>query len=283
MGEVQQLEDDVVEALAAEHQRHFIDRGDVAGSDHLPRIDVAEEGDLLLHLLGQRAVDAAEDDVGRDADLPQLAHRVLGGLGLQLLGGGNVRHQRQVDVDGVAAAELLAELADGFEERQRLDVAHRAADLDDHHVVVVGHPPQPLLDLVGDVGDDLHGLAEIVAPALLVDHRLVDLARGVVVALAGAGVGEALVVAEVEIGLGAVVGDEDLAVLVGRHRPGIDVDVWIELHQRHREAPGLQDGSDGGRGHPLAQEETTPPVMNMNLVAMASLLGFPSGLERGLR
>ena len=64
----------------------------------------------------------------------QLAHRVLGRLGLQLLGGGDVGHQREVDVDRVVAPELEAELADRLEERQRLDVADRAADLDDHHV-----------------------------------------------------------------------------------------------------------------------------------------------------
>ena len=149
--------------------------------------------------------------------------------------------------------ELEAELADGLEERQRLDVAHGAADLDDHHVDAVGQPQHRLLDLVGDVRDDLHGLAEVVAAPLLVDHRLVDLAGGVVVMARGEGVGEALVVAEVEVGLGAVVGDEDLAVLVGRHGPGIDVDVGVELHQRDLEAARFEDRAHRGRGHALAQ------------------------------
>ena len=36
----------------------------------------------------------------------------------------------------VVAAHFVAHLADGFEERQRFDIAHRAADLDDHHVHV---------------------------------------------------------------------------------------------------------------------------------------------------
>jgi hypothetical protein len=38
-------------------------------------------------------------------------------------------------------------------------------------------------------------------------------------------------VAEVEVSLGAVVGDENLAVLVGRHRARIDVEIRIELAQ----------------------------------------------------
>ena len=46
----------------------------------------------------------------------------------------DVRQQRQVDEDGVAARQLVAELADRLEERQALDVADRAADLDQHEV-----------------------------------------------------------------------------------------------------------------------------------------------------
>ena len=61
------------------------------------------------------------------------------------------------------------------------------------------------LDLVGDVRDDLDGLAEVVAAAFLLDDRLVDLAGGEVAVAGERGVGEAFVVAEVEIGLGAVV------------------------------------------------------------------------------
>ena len=38
--------------------------------------------------------------------------------------------------DAVLAALLMADLADRFEKRQRFDIAHRAADLDDHDVHV---------------------------------------------------------------------------------------------------------------------------------------------------
>jgi hypothetical protein len=51
----------------------------------------------------------------------------------------------------------------------------------------------------------------------------------VMLSTAGGDAGEALVMAEVEIGLGAVVGDVDLAMLIGRHRARIDVQIGIEL------------------------------------------------------
>jgi hypothetical protein len=43
-----------------------------------------------------------------------------------------------------------------------------------------------LLNFIGDVGDDLHGLAQVVAAAFFVEHALVDLAGGEVVGLAHA-------------------------------------------------------------------------------------------------
>ena len=91
---------------------------------------------LRLMSRGEEPIGAAEQDVRLDADRAQLAHAVLRGLGLELAGRADERHQREVDVERVLAADVLPELADGLEERQALDVADRAADLDDHDVDV---------------------------------------------------------------------------------------------------------------------------------------------------
>ena len=71
--------------------------------------------------------------------------------------------------------------------------------------------------------------------------------------------------AEVEIGFGAVVGDKNLAVLVGRHRARIDVEIRIELAQPHLIAARLQQraerrGSDtlAKRGNHAAGDEDVP-------------------------
>ncbi len=71
----------------------------------------------------------------------------------------------------LVAAELDAHLADRLEERQRLDVADRAADLDHADVGIARAELDAALDLVGDVRDDLHRGAEIVAAALLAITR----------------------------------------------------------------------------------------------------------------
>ena len=174
-------------------------------------------------------------------------------LGLQLLRGGDERNQRDVNEERVFAAKLLAHLADGFDEGQRFDVADGAADLDDGDVDILRDLLHRRLDLVGDVRNDLDGLAEIVAAALFGDDLLVDAAGGPVIVAGELGVGEALVVAQVEVGFGAVVGDENLAVLEGRHGAGIDVQVRVELHQVDFESAAFKQAADGGRRQALAQ------------------------------
>ena len=226
---------------------------DVEGGDHRFLFHIAEEGDLFLHLFRNRTLAATEQDVRLDADLAKLFHRVLRRLGLQLLAGLDVGDQREMHVDGVAASDLLPELADRFQERQRLDIAHRAADLHDDHVHAIADVADALLDLVCDVGDHLHGLAEIIAATLLFDDLQIDAAGGPVVLTRRTHGGEPFVMAEVEIGLGAVVGDEDLAVLERRHRAWVDIDVGIELLQGDREPTRLEQRTDGGRGDALAK------------------------------
>ena len=66
-------------------------------------------------------------------------------------------------------------------------------------------------------------------------------------------VDEPLVVPEVEVGLGAVVEDEHLAVLERVHRAGVDVDVRVELLDGDLQSAGLEEAAEGGGGDALAE------------------------------
>ena len=76
---------------------------------------------------------------------------MLGGLGLELSGGGDEGNQGDVDKESVLAAMLLAHLADGFEERKRLDIADGAADFADDDIDIVGNLFDRGFDFIGDV------------------------------------------------------------------------------------------------------------------------------------
>ena len=159
---------------------------------------------------------------GLDAHALQLLDRVLGGLGLVFVRAGDVGHQHHMDEAAVLASLLQTHLTDGLKEGLALDIAGGAADLGNDHIGLGGGGQivDVALDLVGDVGDDLDGLPQISALTLLVQHVPVHLAGGQVGVLVQVFVDEALVVAQIQIGLGAVIGHEHLAVLQGLMVPG---------------------------------------------------------------
>ena len=117
-----------------QHRGDVVDRRHVDGVHHGGLVDVAHERDLALVRLGDGPVAAQHERVGLDADRAQGGDGVLRRLGLLLARGAHERHERDVHEEHVLAAELVAHLAGGLDERLRLDVADGAADLGDDHV-----------------------------------------------------------------------------------------------------------------------------------------------------
>ena len=149
--------------------------------------------------------------------------------------------------------DIEAELPDRLEKRHALDVADSAPNLDQHDVHVAGGRPDSVFDFVGDVWNDLYRPSEVVAAALLLDHRQIDLAGRPVAVPCGHHAREAFVVAQIQVRLRAVVCDVHLAVLVRAHGSWIDVDVGVELLQGHRVSVVLEESPDRRGRQPLAQ------------------------------
>ena len=59
--------------------------------------------------------------------------------------------------------------------------------------------------------------------------------------------------AQVQVGLRPVVGDEHLAVLIGAHGAGVHVEIGVQLLDFDPQAPLLQQTAQAGRRDPLAQ------------------------------
>ena len=165
-----------------------------------------------------------------DADIPEHSDGMLRRLRLEFARRLEIRDERQVDEARILRAFLEPELPRGFEEWQALDVARDAADFaEDDVAVVFAGGPDGRLDFVCYVRDYLHRAAEIAACAFAGEDGGIDAAGGEVGRLRARDAREALVVAEIEICLRAVVRHENLSVLVWRHRAGIDVQVRVEL------------------------------------------------------
>ena len=223
-----------------QHQGHLVDRGHCTALDHASEIHVAEQGDLVFDLLRHGLIAAANQNVRLDSDLHQLPYGVLGRLGLQLAGDRYVGQQGEVYEQGVISADLLAELSNGLQERQRFDVTHRAADLSNDNVVLGAEASDSALDFVCDVRNDLNGAAEVFTAPFLRNHIQVHPSRCDVVHLGERPIDEPLVMTEVQVGLRAVVRHVDLAVLERRHCAGINVDVGVELLNRDAQ-PSLDE------------------------------------------
>ena len=58
---------------------------------------------------------------------------------------------------------------------------------------------------------------------------------------------------EVEVGFGSVLGDVDLAVLIGAHGAWVDVDVGIELLSGDLETSRLEESAERRGGYSLAE------------------------------
>ena len=119
---------------------HVVDVLHVLGREDGLHLDVAEEGQLGLDVVGQVVLRAAQQDVRLDTDLPQGRDTVLGRLRLHLARRFQEGHPGEVDEGGVLLAHIIAELSGRLEEGQPLDVAHGPADLDDGHVVALPRP-----------------------------------------------------------------------------------------------------------------------------------------------
>ena len=251
--EAEQAGDLCVEAFLAEFHRDFVNGFHIFHGDHAGFVDIAEESDLAFQVNGNVAIAAAQQDVGLNPDAEHFLDAVLRGLGFEFTGSGDVRDQSNVNEKSVFGAEFEAHLADSFEEGQGFDVANSAADLDDDDVDAFGDAFDAAFDFVGDVGNHLDSFAEVVATAFFGEDGFVDTAGGPVVVASELGVGEAFVMAKVEISFGAVFGNENFAVLVRAHGTGIDIQVRIAFLNGDLETTTFEETTDRGSSNALTE------------------------------
>jgi len=126
------------------------------------------------------------------------------------------------------APSFGAHLADRLEERQRLECRPPCRRSRPGSVGAARALADALWISSVYVRDHLHGAAQVVARRSFSSHCGRS-GRWDVAVAAGLAAQEALVMAEVQIGLGAVFGDEDSPCWNGTHGPRIDIDVGSSL------------------------------------------------------
>ena len=98
----------------------------------------------------------------------------------------------------------------------------------------------------------LYGASQEITPPLSGDNRGVYLSRGNIRSMGQINIDEPLIMPQVKVGLSAVIGDEYLAVLVGRHGARINIEVGVQLLHGDRDAAAFQDPADRGNADALS-------------------------------
>src|SRR5438552_11738783 len=216
---------------------------------------VAEQRNLLAEIFVQWKFAAADQDVGGDADFPQLRHRLLGRFGFEFSGGLDEGHIRDVNEQGVARSYFESELPDRFQKRQSFNVAGCSSDLGDDNIGfgLFGDLADSTLNFIRDVRNDLDCFAQVIAFAFLFQDALIDLAAGQVVEPGEFGASEPFIMTEIQIGFGSIVQDIHFAMLIGTHGAGIDVQIRIKLLQSDLQTAVLQKCSQSGGREAFAE------------------------------
>ena len=257
--DAEEFDHEIVNAFFLEFEGEFVDGVDVGAADDGFDGDVAEEGDFFAEADVERmTVAAADEDVGLDADFAELGDGLLSGFCLQLAGGLHEGDEGDVDENAVAGADFEGELAEGFDEGESFDVAGGSADFGDEDIDVFSALVDAFLDFVCDVGNDLDGVAEVDAFALFLDDVFVNLAGAHAVDAREFSAGETFVVAEVEVGFGAVFEDVDFAVLEGAHGAWVHVDVGIQFEHGDFQTATFKDRGQGCCGNTFAKGRDNP-------------------------
>ncbi len=170
-------------------------------------------------------------------------HRMLRGLGFKLVRRRNIGHQSYMNVHNILRAVFQLHLTGGFKERQTFNIAYRAAYFYDYYIGLLLERLKAELDFVGDMRNNLHGCAQIFATAFAFYNTFVNAARRDDIILGHAGFQKPFVITQVKVGFRAVLGDENLTVLIGRHRAGIDIDIRIELLHKDFQTAVFQQSS----------------------------------------
>ncbi len=187
---------------------------------------------------------------------------MLGWLGLEFTRSRYVGHEGQVDINSAAARQIIAKLADRFKEGHCFNITDRTTDFTKNEIIILIAFDNEVLDLISDVRNYLNRRTEIIAPAFLFDNVAINPPCRDVVLLIGGTPRETLIMTKIKVSFGAIVGYKHFAMLIGRHRSGVDVEIQDQASRiRTRYPRAWRSAAKAAAAMPFPREETTPPVM----------------------
>ena len=211
-------------------QRQLINIIGIKLLDNRLTVNITEQRNLVDSTLIQLNIAAADNNVRLNTQAAQSFYAVLYRLGFDLTGQIKIRHQRHMDEQRVMAAQITAHLTNCLNKGQRFNITHHAADLHDDHIKIMGSQiiGDGAFDLIGNVRNNLYGIAAEVAGAFPVQNTAVNATQSGAGITREADIHKTLIMAHGQVGFHTVVGHKNLAVLIRIHQPVIGIKISIQ-------------------------------------------------------
>ena len=160
-----------------------------------------------------------------------------------------------MDHDRVMTPHFPLELTDRFQKRLALNISDSTADFNDRDLITVRiiRSIETGFDLIGDMRDDLHGASDVVTVPFSGKDSLIDLSGSDIGVAVEAFIDEPLIMPQVKVRLGAVIGNEYFSVLDWIHGSRIDVEIRIKLLHGDPVSPGLEEPSKRSCRNPFSK------------------------------
>ena len=227
----QLLQNNAIQAFLLHHQRNLINGISSQILNNSLFLYIAEQSQLLLHILGQRLLSTAYQNIWLNTNAPQFLYTVLGWLSLKLASGRDIRNQSNMNVQYIVTANFLLDLANSLHKWQGLNITYSTTDFGNNYICTIAgsHIINTLLNLIGDMRNNLDSLAQIITTALLVKNIPINLTSGNIRAFGQININETLIMAQIQISLSTIISNENLAMLIRAHSTWININIWIKL------------------------------------------------------
>ena len=129
----------------------------------------------------------------------------------------------------ILSAYFQGHLTNGFDKRLALNITDGSTDFGNHYICIGFLSPHvdKMLNLIGNMRNDLNRLAKILALTLTIQNIPVNLTTGKIGVLIQILINKTLIMSQVQIRLRTVIGNENFSVLIWAHGSRVNVHVWI--------------------------------------------------------
>src|SRR6266699_3255308 len=134
-----------------------------------------------------------------------------------------------MDIEHLTPPNVFAHLANSFKKWLTLNVTHCTTNFHNDYISIRApcYSVNTIFNLISNMWNNLDRTSKILPTPLFSNDGSIYLSGRHIIDLIGRLISKALVVTQIQIGLCTIICDKNLAMLVGGHRTGININIGI--------------------------------------------------------